>query len=120
MKVPAKGKAVMFNLPNKGDQICYSMGVLNGYNELCVCVSSLCDMTHVATNNWQEVDIVPVVHVPEEGVKVYGWDTEKQPESPTMWYSNGELVNGALSVYAYKEMGTKNDITTVKHWEEIV
>lgn len=124
MKVPAKGKAVQYSY-NGISQIFYSLGFTSSTAYGCLMVSEKSDGSGkrecLDPSSWQEVEITPVVHVPEEGKKVLCWNGDQRPKEPAIRRSAGVLCDGKLSIYDYvTPKGVQFGVSTAKHWEEVV
>lgn len=116
MKVPAKGKAVQYG----SGCISYSMGSIDEDGKLLICFTNKCDIVVDRVGNWQEVEITPVVHVPEEGKMVLCWNCDDRPKEPAIRRSSGVLCDGKLSIYDYvTPKGVKFGVSTAWYWEEI-
>jgi len=115
MRIPEKGKPVI-----AGRQVLFSMGEIDSTKRLyCNYCSDLKGATKFE-EEWQEVEITPVVRVPAEGTMVLCWNGDQRPKDPAVRYSCGMLNNGSLSVYDYMTpKGVCFGLSTAKHWEEV-
>ena len=116
MKVPAKGKAVLTSYDKHSTSVMFSTGkVIDG--KLEVSLYSDCNGGIDTVYNWKEVEIVPVVHAPEDMKPCAVWDGDVRPKVPQLRYSTGRLVESGL--LCYSAVSGYLEASGWKHWEEI-
>jgi len=119
MRIPEKGKAVSYGF----GVIAYSMGCTTDNGNLVVSFTNKCDIACDNCSVWQEVEITPVVHVPEDMKLCAVWQVNDKPKYPCFRLSAGKLNSeGHLQCYmddGVSSLGNNENTAPWKHWEEV-